>query len=168
MSGHQEPVKGKSDEWLTPPEIIKALGPFNLDPCAPVQRPWSMARHYYTEQDDGLAQRWRGLVWLNPPFSQADQWLERMVEHGNGIALLAARTETRIFQERVWGGASTSSLLFLKRRPHFHYVTGERASFNSGTPIVLVAYGSVAKGRLFKAWGAGSLEGALVEEWLAP
>ena len=23
-----------SDEWYTPPEIIRALGEFNLDPCA--------------------------------------------------------------------------------------------------------------------------------------
>lgn len=26
-------------------------------------------------------------------------------------------------------------------RPHFHFVTGERAPFNSGAPICLVAYG---------------------------
>jgi len=27
------------DEWLTPPYIIKALGEFDLDPCAPINRP---------------------------------------------------------------------------------------------------------------------------------
>lgn len=39
--------KGK-DEWLTPPEIIKALGPFDLDPCAPINRPWSTVTQHYT------------------------------------------------------------------------------------------------------------------------
>lgn len=39
-SYHRQP-DGK-DEWLTPPAIIKALGEFDLDPCAPVgwQTPW--------------------------------------------------------------------------------------------------------------------------------
>ena len=31
------------DEWLTPPEIIKALGTFDLDPCASSTRPWPRA-----------------------------------------------------------------------------------------------------------------------------
>ena len=35
------------DEWLTPPEIIRALGPFDLDPCAPVNRPWDTANDHY-------------------------------------------------------------------------------------------------------------------------
>lgn len=29
----------KSDIWLTPPHILDALGPFDLDPCAPDPRP---------------------------------------------------------------------------------------------------------------------------------
>lgn len=62
-----------------------------------------------------------------------------MAEHGNGIALIPARTETAMFYECVWGKAS--AVLFIKGRPHFHYVDGRRADFNSGAPICLVAYG---------------------------
>jgi len=62
-----------------------------------------------------------------------------MVQHGNGIALIPARTETRMFYETIWGVAD--AVLFLRGRPHFHYVGGERAPFNSGAPICLVAYG---------------------------
>jgi hypothetical protein len=62
-----------------------------------------------------------------------------MAEHGNGIALIPARTETAMFYGSVWGVAD--AVCFLKGRPHFHYVTGERAAFNSGAPICLVAYG---------------------------
>jgi len=25
----------RTDEWLTPPKIIKSLGEFDLDPCSP-------------------------------------------------------------------------------------------------------------------------------------
>ncbi|NCW30719.1 MAG: adenine methyltransferase, partial [Alphaproteobacteria bacterium] len=29
--------------WLTPPAVIKALGEFDLDPCASLDRPWDTA-----------------------------------------------------------------------------------------------------------------------------
>jgi hypothetical protein len=130
----------KNDEWLTPPEILRALGSFDLDPCAPIARPWETAAKHYTIEDNGLAQAWVGRVWCNPPFGrEAVHWLRRMVGHGNGIALIPARTETSMFYECVWGAAD--AVLFIEGRPHFHYVDGTRAPFNSGAPICLVAYG---------------------------
>lgn len=92
----------KSAEWLTPPEILAALGTFDLDPCAPIVRPWDTAGQHYTIEDNGLAQAWEGRVWLNPPFgAQASKWLARLAAHGNGIALIPARTETVMFYESV-------------------------------------------------------------------
>jgi hypothetical protein len=139
LSGHQGPML--NDEWLTPPEIVRALGEFDLDPCAPVVRPWDTAKKHYTKNDDGMAHSFQGRVWLNPPFGkEAIHWMLKMAHHRNGIALLAARTETRLFFETVWPIAH--SILFLKGRPHFHYVDGTRAKANSGAPICLIAYGS--------------------------
>ena len=139
LSGHQS-AKMKNDEWLTPPAIVAALGPFDLDPCSPVERPWPTAAQHFTVRDDGLAQPWHGRVWCNPPFGrEAVKWLRRMRDHGNGVALIPARTETAMFYECVWGAAD--GVLFLKGRPHFHYVDGRRAPFNSGAPICLVGYG---------------------------
>lgn len=151
LSGHQSAAM-KNDEWLTPPEILRALGKFDLDPCAPIVRPWDTAAIHYTRETKslnfeggehsigGLTQRWFGRVWLNPPFGrEAHQWLNKLACHGNGIALIPARTETVMFYETVWGKAD--GVLFIKGRPHFHYADGRRASFNSGAPIALVAYG---------------------------
>lgn len=139
LSGHQSAAM-KTDEWLTPPEILKPLGEFNLDPCAPIGRPWKTAQRHYTIGDDGLSLPWHGRVWCNPPFGGAAiKWMRRMRAHGNGIALIPARTETRMFYETVWGHAD--GVLFIKGRPHFHYVDGSRAAFNSGAPIALIAYG---------------------------
>jgi hypothetical protein len=139
LSSHQS-ARMKNDEWLTPPRLLYRLGEFDLDPCAPVNRPWPTAKHHFTVKDDGLSRKWFGRVWLNPPFGrEAAKWLEKMAEHGNGIALVAARTETRMFFNSVWGKANT--VCFVKGRPHFHYVTGRRAAFNSGAPICLIAYG---------------------------
>jgi hypothetical protein len=129
-----------TDTWLTPPEWIKALGPFDLDPCCPEEMPWRTATQMLTKLHNGLTHRWWGRVWLNPPFGQqAALWLRKMVAHGNGIALIPARTETAMFYESVW--AAADSICFAKGRPHFHYQDGKRASFNSGAPIALVAYG---------------------------
>jgi hypothetical protein len=140
LSRHQS-AKMKNDEWLTPPEILGVLGRFDLDPCAPINRPWATATEHYTVNDDGLGKPWRGRVWCNPPFGrEAVKWLSKMRDHGNGIALIPARTETAMFYGTVWGHAH--GVLFLKGRPHFHYVDGRRASFNSGAPIALVAYGA--------------------------
>ena len=139
LSAHQS-ARMMNDEWLTPPEVLRPLGPFDLDPCAPITRPWDTAKHHYTVLDDGLSKQWAGRVWCNPPFGrEAAKWLRRMAQHGNGIALIPARTETAMFYEAVWGSAD--AVLFIKGRPHFHFVTGERAPFNSGAPICLVAYG---------------------------
>lgn len=140
LSGHQSAVM-KSDEWLTPPEIMEKLGAFDLDPCSPINRPWDTARNHYTVTDDGLSKEWFGRVWMNPPFGrEAAYWMRRMADHGNGIALIPARTETAMFYESVWRRAD--AVLFIKGRPHFHRVDGTRASFNSGAPICLVAYGA--------------------------
>jgi len=130
----------KNDEWLTPPDILDELGEFDLDPCSPINRPWDTARHHFNVTENGLRKDWDGRVWLNPPFgNQAVKWLRRMVEHGDGIALIPARTETNMFFECVWEKAH--GVLFMRGRPYFHHVDGSRAKHNSGAPICLVAYG---------------------------
>jgi hypothetical protein len=140
MGSHQS-ARMQNDEWLTPPHIISELGEFDLDPCAPIERPWDTAKHYFTINDDGLNQKWFGRVWCNPPYGiEAAIWLNKLAEHGNGIALIFARTETKMFFDHVWNKAD--SLLFIEGRLFFHYVNGERAKSNSGAPSVLVAYGS--------------------------
>ena len=144
MSAHPYKARPVADThvWLTPPEILWSLGEFDLDPCAaPSPRPWPTASHHIEWPRDGLAEPWKGRVWCNPPFgSQTAAWLRRMAEHGDGIALAFARTETRMFAEHVWPKAS--AVLFLAGRPHFHHPDGSRARGNSGGPICLIAYGA--------------------------
>lgn len=157
IGAHQKP-QGGWDEWLTPPEILTAIGPFDLDPCAPTQRPWEVAKNHFTVLDNGLLQPWRGIVFLNPPYGkETGKWLARLAAHGEGIALIFARTETRMFFEHVWPKAK--GLLFLEGRIHFHHVNGQRASANSGAPSVLIAYGEECSKRLRNS----GLDGKYVE-----
>ena len=140
IGGHQSARMGK-DEWLTPPSLLGRLGQFDLDPCAPVSPPWPTAARMLTINDDGLSSPWHGRVWLNPPYgAEAAKWLAKLADHGNGIALIFARTETDMFFSEVWRKAD--ALLFLKGRLFFHHVDGRRADHNGGAPSVLIAYGA--------------------------
>lgn len=145
IGGHQSAAAG-TVTWLTPPEIIAELGgpdSFDLDPCGgPFRGPFRTARRmlpfaFY----DGLAVPWAGRVWLNPPYTTGEigDWLGRLADHGQGTALIFARTETEAFQRQVFERAS--GLLFLAGRLHFHHGDGTRAKANAGAPSVLCAYG---------------------------
>jgi hypothetical protein len=157
MGSHQSHCMGK-EEWLTPPEIIKDLGVFDLDPCSPVNRPWDTAVDHYTVNDDGLSKKWFGFVWCNPPYgAQTGKWLKKLSEHGSGVALIFARTETKMFFDYVWNKAH--ALLFIKGRLYFHHVDGRRASSNAGAPSVLVGYGREAADRL----SSSKIKGKFIE-----
>jgi len=141
IGGHQS-QRAVTETWLTPPEVLAALGPFDLDPCAaPEPRPWpTAAMHYTWPVQDGLALPFFGRVFLNPPYGRAlGVWMARLAAHGRGTALIFARTETEAFFDTVWDEAD--ACLFLRGRLHFHLPDGTRAPLNAGAPSVLVAYG---------------------------
>lgn len=139
MGSHQSAAM-KSDVWLTPPEIIRSLGEFDLDPCSPINRPWDTAKVHYNINDDGLSKDWFGDVWLNPPYGRLiARWMERMSVHCQGVALVFARTETAFFHRFIFPFAD--SILFFDGRLSFHNSAGIRAQANAGAPSILVGYG---------------------------
>ncbi len=126
-------------EWLTPPELVKQLGDFDLDPCCPIDAPFYHATNHYTIIDDGLSKKWSGRVYLNPPYGRGmELWLEKLKQHGNGIALIFARTETKCFFEHIWHDAD--AILFVKGRIKFYHVSGVQGG-TPGAPSVFIAYG---------------------------
>jgi len=133
-------TEASKDEWLTPPDIIRALGAFDLDPCAPIVRPWATAtRHYSLADGDGLALPWHGRVWLNPPYGKETfRWMEKLSKHyGGGIALIFARTETKGFHREIWQKAH--AVFFFEGRLSFYHVTGEKGG-TANAPSCLVSY----------------------------
>jgi hypothetical protein len=151
IGGHQAQCSGK-EEWLTPPFIIAALGgwmSFDLDPCAPVKRPWPTAKHHFTIEDNALIQDWRPYrrVWSNPPYTPAKlrRWMARMAAHNCGVSLIFARTETEVWHRFIWPLAS--GVFFFSGRLNFHNVDGTFAlrddgkPQNAGGPSALCAYG---------------------------
>lgn len=139
IGSHTNPNNGESDDWITPPDIVRALGRFSLDPCASQKMFYRTASHMICQPADGLNESWHGRVWLNPPYSEAALWLAKLAAHGRGTALVFARTETKMFAEHVW--PHFSAIKFLTGRLHFYRPDGTRSKGNSGGPSVLIAYG---------------------------
>jgi hypothetical protein len=156
---HTTPYNGETNDWITPKNIIEKLGPFDLDPCASVHQPWPCAAKSYTYRDDGLSQPWEGRVWLNPPYGpNTKYWLGRLFMHGNGVALVAARTDTRWFRT-AWERAD--AFLFLSGRLNFHRPDGTPGTQNSGHASVLIAYGGINPQRLQLC----GLPGTYIGDW---
>jgi len=128
------------DEWITPPYIIRALGRFDLDPCGAINQPFKTATKRYTSLDDGLSQPWNGRIWLNPPYGrETKKWMGKLASHGNGIALIFARTETETFFKHIWPCAD--AILFIEGRVRFYHSNGLIAKNSAGAPSCLIAYG---------------------------
>lgn len=132
-----------SEEWYTPRVIFDALGEqFDLDPCSPVDGPlpWIPAAEQMTKLQDGLLQEWFGFVWMNPPYGTATPvWMRRMIDHGHGIALVYARTDTYWFHEAA---LAASAVCFVKGRIRFvDRNETEQASGRPGAGSVLFGFG---------------------------
>lgn len=128
-----------SDEYYTPIEIIRALGHFDLDPCAPIEQRWKTADRMLTKEDDGLSQEWKGRVWLNPPYSRPliVEFMKKMARHGNGVALIIPKLGTKMFREDIY--PNCKAIFILRERIKFYNMNYERMK----SPVcqsMLVAY----------------------------
>jgi phage N-6-adenine-methyltransferase len=69
----------RTDEWATPPETFKELDRefgFDLDVCATHEN--AKCDRYFTRDDNGLAQPWAGVCWMNPLYGrEIGQWMRK-------------------------------------------------------------------------------------------
>lgn len=104
--------QNKSDTWLTPLPLIHSLGEFDLDPCAYPGHHTAKTMWY----ENGDMNEWFGRVWLNPPYSDVARWLDMLAEHGRGVALVFARTDTRWAQRHF---KKATAITFINKRIKF-------------------------------------------------
>lgn len=122
--GYKSPTYKKNDEHYSPKWLFDYFDVvFDIDVCAPPNGvSWIPAKKIYTEADDGLTQNWNGLVWMNPPYSKTTPWIDKWIEHKNGIALVPI-TATRWFR-KLWMEAEI--LVVPKERIKFERVDGSK------------------------------------------
>lgn len=141
-----EAQRGESVEWYKPPRISDALGEtFDLDPCSPgAGKSFVPADAHFTIEDDGLTQMWGNhrFVWMNPPYgAQTAKWMRKLAEHGNGIALVFARTDVAWFHEIA---PHASAICLVKGRIHFYQGPTDNPGGTPGAGSVLPAFGDRA------------------------
>lgn len=136
-------TKEKStNDWITPYEIVRALRKdigFDLDPCASHNQTQHHAQNNYYIEDDGLSREWTGRVFCNPPYGKiAEKFIRKLAAHGNGIALIFSRPDTKVWHESIFPKAH--AILFTEGRIAFHR-EGKEATQCGGSGSAFVAYG---------------------------
>jgi hypothetical protein len=125
----------ESTTWLTPLSLVRTLGEFDLDPCGYPGHDTAKTLFCLPERD-GLECAWFGRVWLNPPYGkEAKTWLGRLDVHGNGIALIFGRLETKWIQPFLSNG-----FFQLEGRINFISDRGGKTG-NAGAPSILIPFG---------------------------
>jgi len=156
-------------DWPTPREFFDAVermfidrfgGPFELDAAASAEN--HKAPLYYTEETNGLAQAWRGRVWLNPPYgAQIGDWVRHAYQesqrHGATVAVLVpARVDTKWFHS--WA-TKAAEIRFIRGRIQF-----EGAAASAPFPSVLLIFYKHEGPRRVHFWEPYRQELALFED----
>jgi hypothetical protein len=128
------------NEWYTPPNFIASaravMGGIDTDPASSeIANQTVKAKRFFTKEDDGLSQTWKGNVWMNPPYAQplisnfaeAVAYKYNAGEFKQAIVLVNNATETQWFQ-RMAGVAA--AICFPKSRVRFLDPEG-----NPGAPL---------------------------------
>lgn len=115
--------KGK-DDWQTPIWLFnyfKKIYNFQLDAAADKDN--ALCADFFDEDQNALEQTWRGYgnIFVNPPYSQNQSFLEKIVDELDGTftiaALVPSRTDTRWFHDLALTTAET--IWFIKGRLKF-------------------------------------------------
>ena len=143
-------IQGKKkggDEQFTPSWLFKALDvTFDLDPAHPEEPTNVPCKTFFTKKQNGLEQNWHGFVWMNPPFSESKLWVEKFLEHDNGLMLIPM-SKAKWFLE-LWNNPK-AQIVALPASIKFDLPNGLQNSIFTLTCIV--ACGVQAHEVLFKA-----------------
>ena len=98
------------DDWETPQFLFDGLNAefgFEVDVCATVEN--AKCKRYFTPEDDGLVQEWKGTCWMNPPYGRViGRWIQKAFEASLGgalvVCLVPARTDTRWWHKYAMRG----------------------------------------------------------------
>jgi len=131
-------LTSKSQMYGTPIDLFRALDHefgFETDVCSVPEL--ALCKKYYTPEQDGLAQEWRGICWCNPPYGKGiERWVRKAYESSQGgvtvVCLLPARVDTQWFHDWVWHKAE---LRYPKGRLRFRFYAGRGTAHGHFAPF---------------------------------
>jgi hypothetical protein len=128
-----------NDEQYTPKYIFSLMDlEFDLDVAAPIDGiSWIPAKHHYSKFDDALTKKWFGLVWMNPPYSKPGPWVDKFIEHANGVALLPMSKSA--WSMKLWNKADAISYVGTMK-----FVQSDGEFSQIFMPVLLYAMGEKA------------------------
>ena len=108
ITPHTAKKPGSTYERYTPPQYLEAarqvMGGIDLDPAScEIANQNVKATKFYTEEENGLTKEWRGNIWLNPPYSIVESFVDKLIESDfkQAIVLTHNCTETKWFCKLV-------------------------------------------------------------------
>lgn len=121
MADHSVHFSSATDLWATPQDFFDALNAefgFQTDVCANAAN--AKCANYFTVEQDGLAQEWSGVCWMNPPYGRAiKDWMRKAYESSQQgatvVCLVPARTDTAWW----WEYATKGDVRFIRGRLKF-------------------------------------------------
>lgn len=114
-------MSSASDEWETPQDLyndVAAEFAPQLDVCALPSS--AKCERYFTPDDDGLAQEWDGVCWMNPPYgAEIGRWVAKAhtsaLDGATVVCLVPARVETNWW----WDHCRFGEIRFIRGRLKF-------------------------------------------------
>lgn len=111
----------KTDLWSTPQDFFEEWDSkfnFTLDVCSDGVN--NKCDKFFTEESNGLSQKWEGVCWMNPPYGRTiGQWVkkayESSLEGATVVCLVPSRTDTKWWHDYAMKGEIT----FIKGRLKF-------------------------------------------------
>lgn len=103
----------KDHTWETPVDFfvfLDVIFRFNLDVCATPST--AKCERFFTPEEDGLAQDWEGMCWMNPPYGrQQVKWIKKACEEfekgtSKVVCLIPARPDTKVWQDIIFKKAT--------------------------------------------------------------
>ena len=103
-------MTSNTEMWETPLAEFRfwdSLFDFSCDVCAVAEN--AKCKNFFSPEQDGLAQEWKGVCWMNPPYGRGiGKWVRKAYESSQAgatvVCLVPARTDTSWWHDYVAKG----------------------------------------------------------------
>lgn len=163
-------------EYYSPKDIVDAarrvMGSIDLDPASTeIANRVVQAKHYYTVADDGLTQKWYGNVWMNHPFSRANnpKWIDKLrVEYEIGAVNQACNICFAATSENWFQPLYDYPLCFLSPRTNYYLPDGTlKEDVTKGSVVAYLGTNILAFINEFQSFGSVMLPGWRIKNGLS-